>query len=446
MQPPCPLGRVSALAHDLGGTSGDITISFGYNQASQIVTRARSNDAYVFGQEANVARTYAVNGLNQYLSAGTATFCYDGNGNLTLDGARVYRYDVENRLVEARAAVAPVTACPVANFTGALQASLKYDPPRPDGTRARDVRAPSSSGQPEPAKADWACRVPQTRPRRQAGFRWSAPRCEQSEQESGARHRAPAGIFITIIFVDRPDQCRQTRHADPGHVTNPRLGLEQVGEMDRGIMIGPALRNGEPIDLADMLLEPAADIERAARLDAADHRQHIGAAHNPDIGLAQHREHIALKPGEDAGGMARIERGFAIFMPGPGRDLECHRRLARRPGARILSLSEHESGFGPLQAGLGEADLRIGAEREELLAPLEPVLHPPELRAVGADEQMEAFAVCELVILGALRGVADFEFLEGHGVFSSGGAGITPQNTPGCKSTSWALATWAGYG
>ncbi len=61
----------------------------------------------------NVSRAYAVNGLNQYISAGPATFGYDANGNLTSDGANSFVYDVENRLVSR---------------TGAATANLRYDP------------------------------------------------------------------------------------------------------------------------------------------------------------------------------------------------------------------------------------------------------------------------------------------------------------------------------
>lgn len=57
--------------------------------------------------------TCTVNGLNQYLSAGTAAFGYDDNGNLTSDGSSAYVYDVENRLVS------------VSSSTGA---SMRYDP------------------------------------------------------------------------------------------------------------------------------------------------------------------------------------------------------------------------------------------------------------------------------------------------------------------------------
>ena len=103
------VGRLNALAH----TSLGLSYSYGYNPASQMVTRTISNDAYVYTGDVNVNRNYAVNGLNQYTSAGPATFGYDANGNLTSDGASSFVYDVENRLVSR---------------TGAATANLRYDP------------------------------------------------------------------------------------------------------------------------------------------------------------------------------------------------------------------------------------------------------------------------------------------------------------------------------
>jgi RHS repeat-associated protein len=81
--------------------------------ASQIVTRTASNDAYASNTAYAVNRNYTVNGLNQYTAAGSASFTYDANGNLTNDGANAYVYDAENRLVTA---------------TGGHAASLAYDP------------------------------------------------------------------------------------------------------------------------------------------------------------------------------------------------------------------------------------------------------------------------------------------------------------------------------
>lgn len=54
-------------------------------------------------------RASAVNGLNQYTSAGPASFTYDANGNLITDGTWTYAYDAENRLVHATGAGKDVT-------------------------------------------------------------------------------------------------------------------------------------------------------------------------------------------------------------------------------------------------------------------------------------------------------------------------------------------------
>jgi len=83
----------------LAGTTSDVTTTLSYNPANQIVGQTRSNDAYAFGGYPNVSRTYATNGLNQYTSAGSATFTHDANGNLTGDGTSTFAYDAENRLV-----------------------------------------------------------------------------------------------------------------------------------------------------------------------------------------------------------------------------------------------------------------------------------------------------------------------------------------------------------
>ena len=93
---------VSRLASDtqtFASGSADTTSSYGYNPASQIVTKGRTNTAYAFTGYESVSRAYAANGLNQYTSGGPATFSYDPNGNLTGDGTSGYGYDVENRLV-----------------------------------------------------------------------------------------------------------------------------------------------------------------------------------------------------------------------------------------------------------------------------------------------------------------------------------------------------------
>jgi YD repeat-containing protein len=93
-----PVARLSTLTHDLGGTAHDVSTSFTYNPASQIVTNGRNNDLYRWNGHFNIDRPYTVNGLNQLTSAGTTALSHDGRGNLTSIGSAGYTYDSENRL------------------------------------------------------------------------------------------------------------------------------------------------------------------------------------------------------------------------------------------------------------------------------------------------------------------------------------------------------------
>ena len=96
--------RLSSLTQRFVGGTGNVTAGFSYNPASQIVQQTRSDPAYAFTGVLNVNRPYTVNGLNQYTTAGTASFVNDANGNLTGDGTNSFVYDAENRLVSANGA------------------------------------------------------------------------------------------------------------------------------------------------------------------------------------------------------------------------------------------------------------------------------------------------------------------------------------------------------
>lgn len=105
------VSRLKSMAHNLNGTTHDVRTNFAFNPASQVVNRTRNNSSYEFTGAVNLSRAYTVNGLNQYLTSGPATFTYDANGNLTSDGSGAYVYDVENRLI-----------------SGPNSASLTWDP------------------------------------------------------------------------------------------------------------------------------------------------------------------------------------------------------------------------------------------------------------------------------------------------------------------------------
>jgi RHS repeat-associated protein len=81
--------------------AADVAFAYARNPAGQIASVARNNDSFAWTSAYTVNRPYTTNGLNQYSAAGTATFGYDANGNLTSDGTRTYAYDIENRLISS---------------------------------------------------------------------------------------------------------------------------------------------------------------------------------------------------------------------------------------------------------------------------------------------------------------------------------------------------------
>jgi RHS repeat-associated protein len=91
-------GRLSSLSHDFAGTAHDVTFTYGYNPAGQIVSRTGSNDAYTFTGTANQNATDSHNGLNQIVQAGLTAVTHDARGNTTAIGSAAYTYTADNKL------------------------------------------------------------------------------------------------------------------------------------------------------------------------------------------------------------------------------------------------------------------------------------------------------------------------------------------------------------
>jgi RHS repeat-associated protein len=106
---------LTALSHDLRGTTGDVTWSYSYNPAGQQVSSTRDNDSYAYPAFVNADTAEPSNGLNQITAQGATPISHDGRGNVSGIGSTTYSYTSENRL----GLVQPL---------GAAGVGLLYDP------------------------------------------------------------------------------------------------------------------------------------------------------------------------------------------------------------------------------------------------------------------------------------------------------------------------------
>ena len=90
--------ELSSIAHNLTGTTHDLSLTFTHNAAGQITGTTRSNDLYAYGWHTLGTTNTPVDRLNRITAVGAATANHDDNGNMTADGTRFYEYDSENRM------------------------------------------------------------------------------------------------------------------------------------------------------------------------------------------------------------------------------------------------------------------------------------------------------------------------------------------------------------
>jgi RHS repeat-associated protein len=152
------VSRLTQLSDDLSGTANDQTITFGYNPAGQIVSAARSNDAYSYGALANQNVTDTHNGLNQVTAAGSVSVGHDARGNTNAIGSASYGYDSQNRMTSASGGVAmsydPLGRLYQVGSASSATMRFQYDGARLvgeyDGSNARQRRYAHGAGLDEP--------------------------------------------------------------------------------------------------------------------------------------------------------------------------------------------------------------------------------------------------------------------------------------------------------
>jgi RHS repeat-associated protein len=102
--------NLSSIAHNLAGTGQDQTLTYGYNAAGQLISRAGTNASYDPASPSTGTTNYTVNNFNQVTAAGGQTVTHDAAGNLSGYLGNSYSYDAGGRL------------------TSALGKTLAYDP------------------------------------------------------------------------------------------------------------------------------------------------------------------------------------------------------------------------------------------------------------------------------------------------------------------------------
>ncbi|MEI9903506.1 MAG: hypothetical protein WDN06_05630 [Asticcacaulis sp.] len=94
-------GRLGTMTDDLAGAGNDITWTFSYSPASQVVSWSATSTAYDYREYATASVGQSYDGLNRgaaIVSAGG----YDLRGNMIKDATRVMSYDAENRFLARR--------------------------------------------------------------------------------------------------------------------------------------------------------------------------------------------------------------------------------------------------------------------------------------------------------------------------------------------------------
>ncbi len=98
--------QLNEFSQKLGSVADNLTNTFKYNAASQVIRLTESNRSYSYIGNDDRAGDYTPDGLNRYerapsQSIGVVPFDYDKNSNLINDGSAIYTYDSENHLLSA---------------------------------------------------------------------------------------------------------------------------------------------------------------------------------------------------------------------------------------------------------------------------------------------------------------------------------------------------------
>ncbi|GAA0622500.1 hypothetical protein GCM10009422_18080 [Brevundimonas kwangchunensis] len=89
---------MGGIIHDMAGSTWDVTFTYDYNAAGQIIRRGATNGAYVYAPVTG-GTAYPVNGRNQVTSIWSTPVTYDANQNIISGLGQTYSHDAAGRLI-----------------------------------------------------------------------------------------------------------------------------------------------------------------------------------------------------------------------------------------------------------------------------------------------------------------------------------------------------------
>ena len=138
------------------------------------------------------------------------------------------------------------------------------------------------------------------------------------------------------------------------------------------------------IDGSDALLHPPCRLDRTTPLDLLQHRKQQRFVDDVHRHCAQMREDVPFKAGDHVIGVNWLPLRLLDRVPFTSGLLEClegpavaHQLRTLGSNAGITALPQQLAGIVALLPCLGERDLGIDAEREQLFLALQPVLEAP---------------------------------------------------------------------
>ncbi len=321
----------------------------------------------------------------------------------------------------AAAAMPPIAEPPVSlPSCAAVEAAVPIEVPARIAPSVAPPTAPAAPTAAPPAsigtaaatdgRAERRTRAELGRPGDQPGGNAGAEDAEP-EQREGAEREAHRASEVGLLPLHRRDELGEEVGADADDDLRHR---QRTSKISRRVGLGASGRYRIAKHTAQHAAHSARALVAARRLDRAEHDKHFLRGDLRDRAITEFGIRLVEQPADL--GERDLRHVLALILREPllGHNLKavflgdpfaggCQLLLVRGVEPR----GDHPPRVIALRAGIGESDLRPGAERQRALLAEMGIVEAPELPAVRLDQKIESRAVGELVIAVGRFGVGD---------------------------------------